>query len=227
MGPEEVKELLQEYPFLSGWMEGLPGELLYPCRLLRCSRGQSIFSRGNKIKKVYIVCEGDVIITNNNVNGNEIGVVVVHGGSSVGEMEAMMDLPNLVYSAKAINDCLLLEIPLLLFKKWIEVNHKACLQLAMELAGKLHSSSVSTVHYQSFPAKTRLKLFLADRGIGKVAETRDRLAEICGVNIRTITRAVVSMKEEGLLELDKGKIVLKEEHMKKIAESLSDEISKA
>ena len=38
---------------------------------------------------------------------------------------------------------------------------------------------------------------------------------------------LVSMKEEGLLELDKGKIVLKEEHMKKIAESLSDEISKA
>lgn len=224
MESEEIKKLIQTYPIVSGWIQELPEALLYRCRLIYPIRGQSLFYRGDEMQKVYIVCKGSVLITSSNINGNEMGVVVVSEGASVGEMEAMMELKHLVYSAKALTDCILLEVPLPIFKKWIAVNHLSCKRLAMELSRKLYSASVSTVHYQSWPAQTRLKLFLVDCGEGKVLETREKLASICGVSARTINRAVISLKEEGYLELSRGKIILSGEHIRKLTESLAEEI---
>ena len=224
MESKEIKKLIQTYPIVSGWIQELPEALLYRCRLICPIRGQSLFCRGDETQKVYIVCKGNVIITSSNINGNEMGVVVVPEGASVGEMEAMMGLTQLVYSAKALTDCILLEVPLLIFKKWMAVNHSSCERLAMELSRKLYSASVSTVHYQSWPAQTRLKLFLIDCGEGRVLETREKLAEFCGVSVRTINRSVLSLKEEGYLELAKGKIVLSREHIQKLTESLAEEI---
>ncbi len=224
MEPEEIKKLIHTYPIIRGWIQELPEALMYRCRLGYPLRGQSLFCRGDEMQKVYIVCKGSVIITSSNINGNEMGVVVVPEGASVGEMEAMMGLPHLVYSAKALTDCTLLEIPLGSFKRWIDVNHSFCKRLAMELSRKLYSSSVSTVHYQSWPAQTRLKLFLIDCGEGKVLETREKLAEFCGVSTRTINRSVNSLKAEGYLDLVKRKILLNKEHIRKLTESIAKEI---
>jgi CRP-like cAMP-binding protein len=224
MEPEEIKKLMQTYPIISGWIQELPEALMYRCRLSYPSRGQSLFCKGDEMQKVYIVCRGNVIITSSNLNGNEMGVVVVPEGASVGEMEAMMGLPQLVYSAKALTDCILLEIPLGIFKRLMDINHSFCKRLAMELSRKLYSSSVSTVHYQSWPAQTRLKLFLIDCGEGKVLETREKLAEFCGVSTRTINRCVNSLKEEGYLNLVKRKILLDKEHIRKLTESIAKEI---
>lgn len=55
-------------------------------------------------------------------------------------------------------------------------------------------------------------------------ETREKLAEFCGVSTRTINRCVNSLKEEGYLNLVKRKILLDKEHIRKLTESIAKEI---
>ena len=71
---------------------------------------------------------------------------------------------------------------------------------------------------------TRFKIYLVDCGEGKIQDTREKLAEICGVSVRTINRVIVELKNENLLHLEKGKLILEEEQIKRIAESLENEI---
>ena len=220
----EVKEFVKKYPAIHSWLHNIQGDILLPCRLVHYARGKSLFRRGDEVKKVYLICAGEVIITNSSLKGTEMCVVGVPEGASVGEMEAMLGVPELVYSAKTLTDSSLLEIPLWAFKRWISTDLQACRQLATELARKLHTSSVAAVHYHSLPALTRFKIYLVDCGEGKIQDTREKLAEICGVSVRTINRVIVELKNENLLHLEKGKLILEEEQIKRIAESLENEI---
>ena len=220
----EAQNYIKKYPAIKGWIQNIQEDILVPCRLVHYTRGDKIFCRGDEVKRVYLICRGEAIITNSSLQGNEMCVVVVPVGASVGEMEALLEISELVYSAKALTDCELLEIPLRVFKRWIGTDLQACKQLATELARKLHTSSVSAVHYQSLPALTRFKIYLVDCGEGRISDTREKLAEICGVSVRTLNRAVVTLENEGLLKIVKGKLVLNEEQIKKIAASLNEEI---
>lgn len=224
MDSSEIKCLIQKYPIIGGWIQSLPDELMFRCRLVNFQRGQMLFRRGEELQNVYIVCKGTVIISSSNINGNEMCVVFVQEGSSVGEMEAMMDISNIIYSARAFTNCVLLEIPVSVFKKWIRKDHGACRKLAMELAGKLYRSSASAVQYQNMSAEKRLKLFLTDNGVGRVSQTRDVLAEACGVSLRTVNRAVASLKGEGLIDVERGKIIISSDQMKKLTDSVLREV---
>lgn len=218
------RKLMEKYPVIREWIRNLPVEQLNLCRPVEYERGDIIFRRGWEIRYVYLVLRGSVIISSSNINGNEMCVVFVQEGSTVGEMEAMLNIHNLIYSAKAFTACALLEVPLHVFRNWIRSDRIISEKLAMVLAEKLYRASASTVQYQYMSADRRLKMLLAQHGQGRISDTREELAEACGVSVRTINRAVTALKEEGLIMVERGKIVMQQEQLEQLTANILEEV---
>lgn len=222
--PEEKNEIKMKYARTYDWIKNMPFVLWEKCRLIHIKKGDIIFRVDEKIISVYIVCSGIVIISNNHLNGNEMCVVFVQEGSTIGEMEALLKNRNTVYSAKAFTDCTLLEIPLESFRKWISLDIVACERMAYVLAEKLYQSSISVVQYNNFDTIARLKLLLAKQQAGYVRKTRAELAEACGVSERTISRCVNQLKNAEIISVIKGKIFISNDQINLIQQSILDQI---
>lgn len=192
-------------------------------RLVSYKQGENIFRRGDSIYSVYLICKGTVIISSAGINGDEMGVVFVQAGATVGEMEVLADIRYLVYSAKAYTECVLYEIPSKVFKYWLDCDIRICRKLISVLAQKLYRSSSATALYQHYEAATRVKMFLAEKGVGRVKDTRSALAEACGVSERTINRAVASLEKEGYISVCRGKIEISQQQLIKIQKSILEE----
>lgn len=192
-------------------------------RLVSYRQGENIFRRGDSIYSVYLVCQGTVIISSAGINGDEMGVVFVQAGSTVGEMEVLADIKHLVYSAKAYTECVLYEIPSRAFQDWLDCDIGMCRKLILVLAQKLYRSSSTTARYQHYEAAMRVKMFLAEKGVGRVKDTRSALAEACGVSERTINRAVASLEKDGYISINRGKIEISQQQLIMIQLSILEE----
>lgn len=224
MEPKEIIQLSDKYPVVSGWLQNMPQEIVRHCRISKYGKGETLFRKGNQIKYVYIVCKGIIMISSGNINGNEMGIVFVSEGFSVGEMEILLDTEDLLYSAKVFSDSVLLEIPGRIFKQWIDRDSFACKKLATILAQKLYNASSSTVKYKRLEAITRVEMFLSEYGVGRIQETREELAEACGVTSRTINRVIAALSEKNEITLKRGKIEVNNEQLKKIEEDILEKM---
>lgn len=216
----EREKLLSKYPALKKWLSGMPDEYLEASRTAFYQRGQTIFRSGDWLRCVYIICSGIVMISSSSIKGNEMNVVYVREGSTLGEMEAVLQQEFLIYSAFAFTDCFLLEIPYVHFDHWISKDINACKMLNQMFADKLYQSSSTMVQYNNLEASTRLKMFFLNHGQGRIKETREELAKACGVNVRTIYRSIKRMQENNLITLNHGKISLTEEQIERLQDCI-------
>lgn len=167
------------------------------------------------------------MISSSNLNGNEMSIVFVKQGYSVGEMEVLIKKENLFYNAKAFSKSVLLEIPAKAFKHWIDTDTVACRKIATVLAEKLYSASSSTVEYKHLEATMRVKMLLSNYGQGRVQETKEELAEACGVSERTIHRVLTKLLKEKLISRKKGKIEISETQLESIEKSILEQVDRS
>ena len=67
-------------------------------------------------------------------------------------------------------------------------------------------------------------MLLAQHGQGRISDTREELAEACGVSVRTINRAITALKGEGLIAVDRGKIVVQQEQLEQLTANILEEV---
>lgn len=187
-------------------MPEAPQWLMDLSRTVRIARGEQLFRRDETLKYVFIVLRGRINIFSIGENGQENKVVTVPEGGIVGEMEAIVGVDRIIYSARAFEDSVLLRVPLEPFLRWVRSDISACWGLTLVLAGKLCAASVQSSHYTNTNAMQRLINQLVQLGPGRIRYTRQELAESCSVSLRTVNRCVKKLREEGLIGLSTGKI---------------------
>lgn len=223
MKSKDKKLIQQKYDAAYEWIKNMPDILWESCSIIHFQRGETIFHMDERISFVYIICNGVVIISNNQLNGNEMCVVFVQDGSTIGEMEALLENKETVYSAKAFTECEMLAVPIEIFRLWISMDIVACGRMAHILAEKLYQSSVSVVQYKNLEAVVRLKILLAKQKTGYIRKTRAELAEACGVSERTINRCINQLKGQDMVTVNRGKIVISAAQLKTMQDSLLEQ----
>lgn len=224
MESKEKERLLESYPLMQEWVGNMPESTLARCKIIKFNRGKTMFRRGDTVESVFIICEGTVMISSSNLNGNEMGIVFVSAGASVGEMEVLLSTGTLFYNAKVFSKSVLLQIPAKVFKHWIDHDAAACKKMAVILAEKLYSASSSTVKYKHLEAITRVKMLLGNHGVGRIQETKEELAEACGTSERTIHRVIGTLAAAGMVTLKGGKLEINEQQLEKIEKSILEQI---
>lgn len=223
MKKKDKEELIKKFPALEYWIKDMPDTYLEPCRLILYKRGEDIFRSGDSLRCVYIICKGIGMVSSSNNQGNEMQVVYVKERTTLGEMEAILKLKSMKYSASAFTDCTVLEIPYVYFNEWIANDFDACKKLNEMFADKLYHSSTTIEHYNYLKTETRLKMLFINNGAGRIKETREELAKACGVNVRTIYRILNKLDKENYVTLSHGKIILTEEQIEQLQDCILEE----
>ena len=189
-------------------MPEIPEWLKNECDTINCHKGEKILVHQETPFSVYIIKKGAVIVYSMSRSGQENKIVFVTEGGVIGEMEAITESKSIIYYAKALTECELLRIPLNDFIKWVKDDVRVTWQLTKVLAEKLCNAALQSSQYVECDAVKRLIAFLSQQGVGRVAYTRQELAEACSVSMRTINRCVKRLNDNGMIGLDKGKMII-------------------
>ncbi|SCP97976.1 cAMP-binding domain of CRP or a regulatory subunit of cAMP-dependent protein kinases [Anaerobium acetethylicum] len=223
MSSMNKEELMKEYTVAGEWIAGMAQSYLDQCKLLKIQKGETIFRGGNELQYVYIIFRGTATISSSNIKGDEMNVVFAEQGTMIGEVETIIGLEWRIFNASAFTECVLFAIPHVVFRKWSDQDVDVCRKLNHMFAQKLYKVASAAVHYNQAKAEIRLKLFLIYHGEGKVKETREELAKVCGVNVRTIYRIIEKMENDGFINIKNGKIEITKAHISKMQKRIAEE----
>lgn len=216
---KDKAEIMSRYPVIVDMTSGMPEKIWEECKMIRLRRGETLFQRADNVTHVYILCKGTAVISSEALSGNEMRVVFVGEGNTIGEMEALASETSMVYNARAYTSCDLIKLSVKSFLEWIDYDHSLCRIMATSLARKLHVASMEASEYTHYDAIVRIATLICSEKCGLLDMTRQELAQTCGVSVRTINRCIKRLKAEGLVSIVRGKIFMSAEQKELLSKS--------
>ncbi len=176
--------------------------------------GEIIFNEGSECKFYHQLVDGSVRWSNIDEEGNEFIQNIIEGGECFGEMPLFDDEP---YAATAIadTDCVVLRLhkPAFLellterpdihfgFTRMMAQRIRFKFLLIRELANHDPEKSITTL--LNYLKRTRKHVC---EKCNKVKLTRQQIANMTGMRVETVIRAIRHLHDKGSLVIEKGKV---------------------
>ncbi|MBO7334128.1 MAG: Crp/Fnr family transcriptional regulator [Lachnospiraceae bacterium] len=189
--------------------------------------GEYIFRQGDAPYNMYLIKKGSVMIAKEFASGKRNVLFTVYKGDVFGEMYLFSDEKEYWYDAIACEDVTVLKIP---WKFFYGFCNKACRKHQMVIRNMLEVQSdknfMMTRKLYLLSGKTlkeRIAMWALDcAGEGDIFETdmkREELADYLGTTRPSLSRELMNMQDEGLIEIDRSKIkILNREDLEYFAE---------
>jgi len=186
---------------------------------------QIIFSEGNRPTRLYYIQKGKVKIIKSNDDGKELVVNLFKEGDFFG-YTALLEGTSYKASAVAIEECEIAEIPKEEFEELMntnpEVTHKFIQLLAKNITEK--EKQLLNLAYNSLRKKVADALITLMEKYGRKVNdhfmidiSRENLATIAGTATESLIRTLSDFKNEKLLEILEGHIIiLNEDKLRKM-----------
>lgn len=208
----------QDFPIFPGKKKRLiPSTLLqqYDARLVRVVKDQIIFEEGRQAQDFFQVEEGKVKMFVLNPEGQEFTQGIFSPGESFGEPPLLGDFPY-PSSAMALSPGQVWRLAKADFLKLLRENFDVHLRLDQVLCKRLQYKSMILTEVSSYNPEHRLltvikyfKSKVPRRSANEkviIPFTRQQLADMTGLRVETVIRAVKKMEKEGKLTLEGRKI---------------------
>ena len=178
-------------------------------------KGEIIFEEGTTPHNYYQIIVGEVKMCNFSDAGREFIQGFFHDGQSFGEPPLFL---NRAYPANAlaITNCELYVVPKISFLKLISENNQVSLNVIEYLAQRLHYKSVMAAEISSQEPEHRLlklidysiKFFKVERENDgfPVNFTRQKMADLTGLRVETVIRAVKSLEKKNEIKIINRKV---------------------
>lgn len=199
---------------------GIKGESLD--RMISCSRarireypaGYAIFSQEGTPQKLYALLKGRVAIVKTLSSGKKNILYEVEAGSTFGEDYFFDGDQKYWYDAEACTKSTVLEIPWEFFYCFCNeacAHHKQLVQNMLVIFSKKEWLTMRKLHIVSPTSlKERISIWLlseADEdGCVKLKMNREALAEYLGVARPSLSRTLMKLKDEGMIDVGKYEI---------------------
>ncbi|HJW16948.1 MAG TPA: response regulator [Flavisolibacter sp.] len=186
----------------------------------RYKKKQIIFSEGNRPTRLYYIQKGKVKIIKSNDEGKELVVNLFNEGDFFG-YTALLEGNSYKASAVAIEECEIAEIPKEEFEELMntnpEVTHKFIQLLAKNITEK--EKQLLNLAYNSLRKKVADALITLMEKYGRKFQdhytidiSRENLATIAGTATESLIRTLSDFKNEKLLEILEGHIIILNEN---------------
>lgn len=195
-------------------------------RMLTCSKacekhyepGEYIFRQGEKPSKVFLLLQGSVSIAKDFASGKRDVLYRVEEGNVFGDMFLFADMESYWYDAMATEEVDVLAIPWNFFYHFCENacrHHQLLTRNMLELFSKREFHITKKLHIVSTASlRERICIWLIDsmdsQGKVEVKMKREELADFLGVARPSLSRELMRMQEEGLIEVSKKYIYIKD-----------------
>ena len=189
--------------------------LLSRCHRQRYPKGAFICYQGEMGDSVHLIDAGTVAIRVNGPAGDMITVDVMRPGDSFGEQALISDGAVRSATVVALERVETLRLTRDDFRSLWEEHPGASMVVAKMLEARLRSTSQALLDALHLPAKTRVMrrlAFLAAIYTGHATKsiplTQEDIASMAGTTRQTVNRILNQAREEGLVDLNRGRIVI-------------------
>lgn len=193
-------------------------------RILKCSKskirnaraGAYIFEQGEKPSKLFLLIKGQVHICKDFTSGKRDVLYLVEEGNVFGEIFLFGNREQYWYDAIAVTDVVILEMPWDFFYHFCSNacdHHKQLTQNMLEILSENNFKITRKLHIVSTSSlRERIAIWLLDsmddKGNIELKMNREQLADFLGVARPSLSRELMRMQADGLIEVSKKNIVV-------------------
>lgn len=221
----ELIKLLEQYPILRPWLEHLPISLHKACWLQQLPARYTVHQKDSEIDRVGLLCEGTLRVLNIFASGDAFMIEYDRAVDFIGDVSVLAEEASPSVTIETHTRCTVLWFSRVDFEYWISQSPAFLRMLAKNVARKLYISSYNRGKELFYSSPHRLMDFLI-RTLGNIAqptrltETRQHIAEQLGMNLKTLDRTILRLKESGLINLERGKIMVTPKQLADIQQEL-------
>ncbi len=191
-------------------------------RILKCSKarkktygcGAYIFEQGGIPSKLFLLLEGQVQICKDFTSGKRDVLYLVEAGNVFGEIFLFGDKKHYWYDAVATSDVTVLEMPWDFFYHFCSNacdHHKQLTQNMLEILSENNFRITRKLHIVSTSSlRERLAIWLIDsmneNAVVELHMNREQLADFLGVARPSLSRELMRMQKDGLIEVSRKTI---------------------
>ena len=194
--------------------------LLLRARFEQYPAGHLIFARGTPGRSMMAVLSGGVRISTTSPSGREVVLAILNPGEVFGEM-ALLDGGDRTADAITLSDCGLLVIDQRDFIPFLESRTDLCIRFLKLLSQRLRRTDelVEMALFERLEtrlAKALVQLASANGSGGQtgppflVLVSQQELSDIVGAARENVNRLLRTWQREGLLELGKRRVVIRD-----------------
>lgn len=192
--------------------------------MLTCAKAQEreyaaeeyIFRQEQKPSKLFLLIEGSVMIAKDFASGKRDVLFLVEAGDVFGEMFLFSDTESYWYDAIAQGNVKLLEIPWDFFYHFCKnacKHHQLITRNMLEIQSQKNFFMTRKLHLLSGTTlRERIAIWLLEQEEETVLLTmkREALADFLGTTRPSLSRELMKLQQEGLIEAGKNRIKIKE-----------------
>lgn len=226
-----LEKLIETYPKVEPYIRNMPADIRKRYTIRTFLPGAIIHQKQFALDYFGIVCDGDHRVINEFENGNVFMIEKNEPIDFVGEVTILAGMAVTSVTLEAITECTVLMISRKDFESWIEQDIGFLRLVAKKVAFKLYRSSstqgAKLFYPPSFLLLEYLLKYCKEEQIGKgkavvVKKTRQELFEELGMTVKTINRTIDRLKSEGLVYIQKGKMVMNYEQYLRGEQEIGD-----
>lgn len=185
-------------------------------RMLGCAKfqykmyhkGDVIFRQDESVENFYVLLKGQVTIAKHLISGKKNILYIVRENQIFGEEQTFQ------YGAWALSDVELIEMPKTFFYSFCSnacKHHKQLIQNILEMLSIKEELAVKKINIVSAVSlKERISIWILEEadeyGIVRVEMNREDLADYLGVARPSLSRTLMQMQGEGMIEVGKKQI---------------------
>ncbi|WP_290459684.1 Crp/Fnr family transcriptional regulator [Romboutsia ilealis] len=208
------------------FIEKIPITIKNKCKLRKIEKGKLLVLKGNNIEYIYIHCQGKMQVKNEFENGFVYSFANIKPIAYIGAMEIMANKQTYSSTLQTTTECIILEMPKVDFKNWINTDHKLTLKVLNFVSSRMYEQSLKTGEVLAYPAICILTNYLInvfesqDKDVVFLEKTREEIGSILGFSVRTINRNLKELKDENLITVNRKGISITKEQFDKLLNKL-------
>lgn len=198
----------------------------------RMEKGRTFIREGEPVDTIYFIADGIIKATDYRIYGISFDFMFFTKVYALGGMEVIMGDKRYRTSLQTVTECTVLKVPKSQFDKWMKSDIRA-LRHESKLMGEYLLEQARNVRALLFlQGADRLAMMLVNKyeiyaknGVLSINGDRQELSDCTGLSVKTITRSVKKLSEEGLITKRGNYIVVDSRQHAMLKESLAEILS--
>lgn len=223
-----LDELLKEAPQLEEYIRYMPEELKHRYTIRTYPPGTVIHQKDYPLDSFGIIARGEHRVINEFQNGNVYMIEKNEPVDFIGEVTILAGMERTSVTLETLTETVAVFFSRRDFEDWISRDIHFLRLVAEKVACKLYRSSYTKGALLLYPPYFILLQYVLNAAAAAdvetsgefiLSKTRQSLCEECGISVKTISRTVKKLSEDGLICLKKGKITMTAEQYQKARET--------
>ncbi len=211
------KELpLKKQAYMDLLFQNCTEEVKYYMRLVEVDEDKTLIKAGDKCCTIYIILSGKVTGIEWPMHERPYAFKDYGPGDFFGEIECFADLINYRISVVTATKCRVLLIPAAFYMEWLRQDVDALFMRTKENMRRLIMQTADARRYLFIEGRERLMMHFIRKYEQKpplcnymeIRQDRNQLAEEIGFSVRTLNRNIKKLEEMGMVQVQKGKVVI-------------------